>query len=463
MAASKVIIGNEEWCAFPSLGVPAIKARVDSGAKTSALHAFNIQRFQHENASWVSFDVHPLQNNRQVVIRCKAPVCDKRWVKSSSGLSEKRYVIKVPMQLGHFLWSIEVTLTNRDSMGYRMLLGRNAMQNHVLVDPSEGCHLGTRSTTDIEKLYHTAKSKDDGLNIAILANRADLYGNQRLLETAQERGHEIRFIDVKNTGLQFINNGTQCFIGNRLIDDLDVVIPRFPANISAYACSLLQHFQQRGAVPINSAQAIRQARDTLSTLQVLQQYQIPLSTYSFAPSAQYAQTMIAQVGCAPLLLKNLSEDSEKDFVLAKNNSAAESIIQAMQGSGLAVYAQTFYKECNKRFVRSLVMQDKVIASIEKPMTFTGQAGKKQRMIEVQLTEQENSMILKAVHAMDLTLAGVDIVRTNNGPLIFGITPNPGFEDIENTVDVNIAQLLLIAIEEKNQQKTIRKEVISSVG
>ena len=91
----KIVIGSEEWCAFSQLGIPAVKARVDSGAKTSVIHAFNIHSFKRSNLPWVSFDVHPLQNNRKVSLRCEAVIHDRRMVKNTSGASEKRYVIPV--------------------------------------------------------------------------------------------------------------------------------------------------------------------------------------------------------------------------------------------------------------------------------------------------------------------------------------------------------------------------------
>lgn len=113
----KNIIGCEEWCALPELGLPTVKARVDSGAKTSSLHAFNISTFRRDNVLWVSFEVHPIQNNRRTVIRCESPVIDRRSIRSSSGETEKRYVISSPLKLGDDIWNIELTLTNRDSDG----------------------------------------------------------------------------------------------------------------------------------------------------------------------------------------------------------------------------------------------------------------------------------------------------------------------------------------------------------
>ena len=97
--SDKIIVGSEEWCSLPMMGVPIIKARIDSGAKTSALHAFNINRFTREGVAWVSYELHPVQSNRRVVVRCESEVVDRRLVKSSSGVSEKRYVVKTLMQL----------------------------------------------------------------------------------------------------------------------------------------------------------------------------------------------------------------------------------------------------------------------------------------------------------------------------------------------------------------------------
>lgn len=110
----KIIVGSQEWCGFPELGVPAIKARVDSGATTSSIHAFNIHPFKRHGESWVSFEIHPLQGNRRTTLKCEAKVVDRRMIRSSSGVTEKRYVISTPLSLGYRVWDIELTLANRD-------------------------------------------------------------------------------------------------------------------------------------------------------------------------------------------------------------------------------------------------------------------------------------------------------------------------------------------------------------
>jgi ribosomal protein S6--L-glutamate ligase len=150
---AKTIIGSDEWCAFPSLKIPAIKARVDSGAKTSSIHAVNIQKFSQNDEQWVRFEVHPLQKNKKITVHCEAPLIDQRVIKSSSGDKEKRPVICVELSLGEKQWEIEVTLTNRDSMGYRMLLGREAMNGRILIDPEGQCLLGELQLDKLKKLY----------------------------------------------------------------------------------------------------------------------------------------------------------------------------------------------------------------------------------------------------------------------------------------------------------------------
>ncbi len=154
MSYDKKIIGNQEWCAFPELGIPAIKARIDSGAKTSSIHAFNISAYVKNDIDWVSFEVHPVKRNDEILIRCECPIVDIRDVKSSSGTSETRYVISTPMSLGGSVWDAELTLSDRDAMGYRMLLGREAMNGRLVIDPSMKCVLGKLSTKKINKFYN---------------------------------------------------------------------------------------------------------------------------------------------------------------------------------------------------------------------------------------------------------------------------------------------------------------------
>jgi len=130
----KDILGWREWIALPDFGVGAIKAKVDTGARTSALHAYRVDEFEERGVRMVRFAVHPYQRRNDVEIACLAAVADERWVSDSGGHRERRLVIVTTVQVGEARRAIEVTLANRDNMGFRMLLGRSALQGHYLVD-----------------------------------------------------------------------------------------------------------------------------------------------------------------------------------------------------------------------------------------------------------------------------------------------------------------------------------------
>lgn len=138
-----VLAGWREWISLPGLGAGAIKAKLDTGARTSALHAWNIWTFERDGEDWVQFDLHPVQRNNAVCVTCEAPLIGRRMIKSTSGKSEERFVIRTTVMLGGEKRAIEVTLTNRDEMGFRMLLGRTAMRRWVVVDPASSFLHGT--------------------------------------------------------------------------------------------------------------------------------------------------------------------------------------------------------------------------------------------------------------------------------------------------------------------------------
>lgn len=153
---NKLLIGRNEWCQAPDLNLPAIKAKIDTGAKTSSIHAFNIKPITKNDQAWVTFDVHPIQGNEDLTIACSALVIDKRYIMSSNGHKEYRYIISTSLSIADRHWKIQLSLSNRDPLKFRMLLGREALNGHVLIDPSLHCHQGTFKKKDLYALYGIA-------------------------------------------------------------------------------------------------------------------------------------------------------------------------------------------------------------------------------------------------------------------------------------------------------------------
>jgi hypothetical protein len=151
----KIIIGWCEWLALPELGIPAIRAKMDTGARTSALHTFSLEKFEENGHLKVRFGVHPLRHRTDVEIFCVADVVDERTVSNSGGQREERLVVRTPVRLGEMEWKIEITLTNRESMRFRMLLGRTAMHGRLIVDPDHSYLLGH----SLRYLYATPQQK----------------------------------------------------------------------------------------------------------------------------------------------------------------------------------------------------------------------------------------------------------------------------------------------------------------
>ena len=188
------MLGWEEWLALPKLGLPAIKAKVDTGARTSSLHAFSIEAFGSAEHPRVRFGVHPIPGRDDVAVYCTADVIDRREVTSSNGESERRYVIRTPVLMGRRSWGIEITLANRETMAYRMLLGRQAVQGDMVVDPAHSFlqpRLGYR--TYGAAVRHEATRRP--LSIGLLSRRPDNASNKRLITQAEVRGHAIAVID----------------------------------------------------------------------------------------------------------------------------------------------------------------------------------------------------------------------------------------------------------------------------
>ena len=457
MSQNKVILGSEEWFSFPDLEIPAIKARVDSGAKTSALHAINITPFIKEEKHWVRFDINPIQKNQKTVIHCEAPLVDKRIVKSSSGFREQRYVIQTTLDIGNDSWPIEMTLTNRDSMGFRMLLGREAMIGRTLVDPEQVYLLGKEPTTDsLKEIYKYAEKSSSGFKIGLLASNPELYSNKRIMEAGEMRGHEMHFLNIKECYMKLDATTPEIhYRGGKILDKYDAIIPRIRPSITFYGCALTRQFEAMKVFCLNSSAAITQSRDKLYSLQLLLNHGVDIPTTGFANSPLDTDDLIKMVGGSPLIVKLLEGTQGKGVVLAETKKAAESVINAFKSLNANILVQEFIKEANGKDIRCFVTDGKVVAAIQRealPGEFRANIHLGGTASIIKITAEEKRIAIKAAKAMDLKVAGVDIIRSSKGPLLLEVNSSPGLEGIEGATNKDIAGEMIKAIEKNLKLK-----------
>ncbi len=450
--------GWEEWIALPALGLPAIKAKIDTGARTSALHAYDIETFGTSAKPKVRFDVHPIPGREDIVITCSAPIVDRREVTSSNGESEQRYVIETRLEVGGQSWPIEITLTNRAGLSSRMLLGRQALNDHITISATE-----RRLQPDLSyDVYHSAAVRrtapQRALRIAVLS-REDNYSTSRLVEVGEARGHTVEVIDTTRCYMAINAMSPEVHYDGKRLPRYDAVIPRIGASITPYGCAVIRQFETIGTYCVNGSAGILASRDKLHAHQVLASKRIGMPTTAFAASPKDTSNLMALVGTAPLIVKLLESTQGKGVVLAETKKAAESVIDAFRGLKANFLVQDFVKEAAGEDIRCLVIAGKVVAAMKR----TGAEGDFRSNLHrggsakvVRITKEERDTALRAARAFGLGKAGVDLLRSESGPKVLEVNSSPGFEGIEKATGKDIVGKLYDEIEARVKPQPVRK-------
>ena len=358
-----LVLGWREWVALPRLGLPALKAKIDTGAKTSALHAFSIETFGPAEAPRVRFGVHPVDYNSDVEVWCTAKVVDRRYVRSSNGQAEHRYIIETPIRIAGREWPIEVSLSNRHTMAHRMLLGRGALEAQS-VNVRPWCeYLQDKLSFAIYADKALAAPQRRSLRIALLTMEPGNYSNRRLIEAAEARDHVIEPIDTLRCYMDIKSIASAVHYEGKALPNYDFVIPRIGVSITAYGTAVVRQFEMTGAQVLNSAQAIVQSRDKLFAHQLMAMHKLPTPDTAFASSHHDTEDLIKMVGGTPLVLKFLHGTQGKGVMLAENRKAAAALIEALRNAEESFLVQQFVAELAGQDLRCIVLDGKVIAAM----------------------------------------------------------------------------------------------------
>lgn len=441
-------LGWTEWLSLPDLGLPAIKAKVDTGAATSALHAKAIEPFGNDHKPQVRFRILPDPNNENLVITCSAPVVDRRPVTSSNGETEYRYVIETRASFGDFSWPIQVTLTDREQMNYRMLLGREAITEDMWVDPNKE-FLQPELSFASYKPKSRKKQTPRPLRIALLSREPHNYSSIRLCDAAVDRGHVIEQIDTLRCHMKLGDHAVEMHYDGKLLPRYDAVIPRIGASITDYGKAVLRQFAAMGTFCLNDAESIGRSSDKLHAYQIFANAGIDLPTTAFARSPKDTKALVRLVGGAPMVVKLLNSTHGRGVVLAETSKAGESLVNAFRGLSANFLVQDFVQEAAGTDIRCLVVGGEVVAAMKR----TGPEGDFKSNLHqggsaeaIKPSRKEISVAKKATKALGLSVAGVDILRANSGPKLLEVNSSPGLEGIERATGINVAEKIIQHLE-----------------
>jgi ribosomal protein S6--L-glutamate ligase len=441
-------LGWEEWLSLPDLGLPAILAKVDTGAKTSALHAAAIEPFGPINNPQVRFLLQPNPSDDNLEITCSAKVVDRRQVTSSNGEVELRYVIESPVTIGGRTWPIQLTLTNRETMAYRMLLGRSAILDDMFVDPNQSCVQPTLSYDRYRGLPRQRPVKRP-LRIALLTREASNYSSRRLIEAAEARGHIIETINTTRCYMKIGGVTPEVHYDGKALPRFDAVIPRIGASVTGYGMAVLRQFEATGAYCLNTAAAIGASRDKLLAHQLLSRADIRMPVTTFANSPKDTKSLIALAGNAPVVVKLLSSTQGKGVILAETEKAAETLVDAFRGLDANFLVQQFVKEAAGSDLRCFVIGNKVVGAIKR----TGAEGDFRSNLHqggtaksVRTTKEEREAAKRAAKVLGLSVAGVDMLQSEEGPKVLEVNSSPGLEGIEKATRKDIADMVIDHLE-----------------
>jgi ribosomal protein S6--L-glutamate ligase len=283
------------------------------------------------------------------------------------------------------------------------------------------------------------------MKIAILSRNPRLYSTRRLVEAGTERGHEMVVIDTLRAYMNIASHKPQIHYRGQSLEGFDAVIPRIGASVTFYGCAVLRQFEMMGVFPLNESVAISRSRDKLRSLQLLSRKGIGLPVTGFAHSPDDIEDLIRMVSGAPLVIKVLEGTQGIGVVLCETEQAAESVIEAFMGLKQNIMVQEYIKESGGADIRCLVVGDKVIAAMKrqaKPGEFRSNLHRGGSASLIRITPEERSTAIRAAKIMGLSVAGVDILRSNHGPLVMEVNSSPGLEGIEVTTGRDVASLVI---------------------
>ena len=287
------------------------------------------------------------------------------------------------------------------------------------------------------------------MKIAVLSRNRRLYSTRRLIETAQARGHEVQVVDVLRCYMNIVSKKPSVHFEGRALEGIDAVIPRIGASVTGYGTSVLRQFEMMGVYTLVESVALSRSRDKLRSLQLLSRKGIGLPVTGFANKPGDTKDLIKMVGGAPLVIKLLEGTQGIGVVLAETSKAAESVIEAFMGLQANILVQEFIKEAGGADIRCLVVGGRVVAAMKRQAAegeFRSNLHRGGAASLVKITPTERQTAVDAAKILGLSVAGVDLLRSERGPLVMEVNSSPGLEGIEHASGKDVAGIIIEHLE-----------------
>jgi len=287
------------------------------------------------------------------------------------------------------------------------------------------------------------------MKIVMLARNPSLYSHRRIVEAARARGHDIDVINTLHVHMNITSNRPLLRHGGRTLGTYDAVIPRIGASVTNYGLAVLRQFEMQGVFPLNESVAIGRSRDKLRALQLLARAGVGLPTTAFAHGPRKAEEVVAEVGGAPVIIKLLEGTQGMGVILAETVASAKSIMEAFSAANVNIMVQEFIHEAGGSDIRAFVVGGEVVAAMQR----TGKAGdfrsnlhRGGKAVAMEISAVERETAIRSAEILGLNVAGVDMLRSDRGPVVMEVNSSPGLEGIEGATKADVAGAIIAFLE-----------------
>ena len=406
-------LGSVEWAALPDMDVPAILAKIDTGARTSALHAESVEVFQAPDGPRVRFVLTPVAGRRDIKRHCDAPLIARRWVTSSNGGRELRCVVSTTVEVGDRRWPVEVTLTNRGRMRYRMLLGQRAILADMAVVPNRknrqrvigyGVYGEAPRRKSTRPASPVRPARPRLLSIGLIGEGPVGPAWQMLADAASAQGHVVERIDVRHCRLLQDDGRFRIESAGRIAGPLDAVLAMGTPCAAAFLPNIVRHAELAGAAALNGAEALTTLSDPARTVQMLWSVRIPTAITSLPASFSPLEALDAG---------------------------------ASRG----------------RLIRGLVIDGKIVASDEFNSADLVEDGARPRLMSAHVEAHERRTMVKVARALRLGAVRIDLLRLNEqSSVVAGIDASPSLMAFARLTETDLGLAIIKAIERRADKR-----------